>query len=94
MQHSGPSSTDVPPKRLHWAAFGVCALFAFLGLGLLWVARYDGLQWRIAAVVAATAVIPSSLAFLVGLLLRKRYLKRRRERENYLRVIDRIAETI
>lgn len=89
-----PSLNRVPAKRLHWAAFVASALFALIGLAIFGLAQHDGLDLRSGLIVAATGLLPSVIALIVGLFLRRRYLRRRQEREDYLHMVDRAANSM
>jgi len=72
------TASDIPARRLHWAAFASSAVFALLGFGLMWIARNQSLSWSMAWYAAAHGFLPGALMLLVGLVLYRRYLKRLR----------------
>ena len=83
------SEFDVPARRLHWAAFLCGALFALLGLAIIWIARGQSRSWTFAWYYAAQGFIPSIVMVVTGALLRRRFLRRSEEREAIVRSLDR-----
>lgn len=83
------SSFNVPARRLHWAAFAGGTLFALLGLAIIWIARDQSKSWAFAWYYAANGFIPSIVMVVTGALLRRRYLRRLKEREALLKSLNR-----
>lgn len=83
------SGFDGPAKRLHWAAFASSALFALLGLAIMWIARDQSMGWATAWYYAAHGLIPCAVMLAVGFVLRRRYFNRLAEREALVEVLNR-----
>lgn len=67
----------VPSRGLHWLAFGFSAAFLVVTLVAYW--PYAWLGWPVTIVV----LLPSIVPFLVGMALRYRWLRKRREFERH-----------
>ena len=83
---------NVPARRLHWAAFASSALFAVIGVVLMWIARDQSKDWPLAWYFGAHGLLPSALMFLVGLFLYRRFSRRLAAREALLRSLEQATE--